>query len=147
PASFLMFPRLLITLGAVIEFGPWVGVAYASLGIMLAAAANYFVGRGMSRSTVRRFAGERLSRISEILKRRGVVAVTAVRVVPVAPFPVIGLVAGAIRVRLSHYLLGTLFGMLPGAIATTVFGDQLTAALRDPSRINYWLIAGVVVVF
>jgi hypothetical protein len=37
--------------------------------------------------------------------------------------------------------------MLPGAIATIVFGDQLTDALHDPSRINYWLIAGVVALF
>jgi len=57
------------------------------------------------------------------------------------------MVAGAIRLKLWHYVLGTLFGMLPGAIVTTVFGDQLTSALRDPSQINYWLIAAVVVVF
>ena len=54
---------------------------------------------------------------------------------------------GAIRLRFRDFLLGTFFGMLPGAVATTVFGDQLQSALRDPARINYWVIAGVVVVF
>jgi phospholipase D1/2 len=147
PASFVMFPRPLITLAAVVAFGPWLGVGYATLGILIAAVANYLAGRGMNRATVRRLAGERLNRISEILRRRGVIAVTAVRLVPIAPFPVVGMVAGAIRLRLWHYVLGTLFGMLPGAIVTTVFGDQLTEALRDPSRINYWLIAAVVILF
>jgi phosphatidylserine/phosphatidylglycerophosphate/cardiolipin synthase-like enzyme/uncharacterized membrane protein YdjX (TVP38/TMEM64 family) len=147
PASFVMFPRPLITLAAVVAFGPWLGVGYASAGILLAAAANYLVGRRMQRATVRRIAGERLNRVSEVLRRRGLVAMTVVRLVPIAPFPVVGLVAGAIRVRFRDYLVGTLLGMLPGAVATTVFGDQLTEALHDPSRINYWLIAGVIAAF
>ena len=147
PASFVMFPRPLITLAAVVAFGPWRAVAYATAGILLAASANYLVGRRMNRATVRRIAGDRLNRISEVLRRRGIVAVTAVRIVPVAPFPVVGLVAGAIRVKFRDYLAGTALGMLPGAIATIVFGDQLTDALHDPSRINYWLMAGVVALF
>ena len=147
PASFVMFPRPLITLAAVVAFGPWLGVAYALTGVLIAAIANYLVGRLMSRATVRRIAGDRINRISEVLRRRGLVAMTAVRLVPIAPFPVVGLVAGAIRVKFWHYALGTLFGMLPGAIVTTVFGDQLQSALRDPARINYWIIAGVVILF
>ena len=31
--------------------------------------------------------------------------------------------------------------MLPGALVTTIFGDQVQAALIDPSRINYGFIA------
>ncbi|HUF82252.1 MAG TPA: VTT domain-containing protein [Burkholderiales bacterium] len=147
PASFTMFPRPLITLFAVVAFGPWLGLGYALPGILLAAASNYYVGRLMNRATVRRIAGNRLNRISEVLRRRGLIAMTAVRLVPIAPFAVVGLVAGAIRVRMHHFIAGTFLGMLPGALATTVFGDQLTAVLRDPGLINYWLIAGVVVVF
>lgn len=147
PASFVMFPRPLITLAAVVAFGPWLGVAYALTGVLIAAISNYLVGRMMNRSTVRRIAGDRLNRISEVLRKRGLVAMTAVRLVPIAPFPVVGLVAGAIRVKFHHYVLGSLFGMMPGAIVTTVFGDQLQSALRDPSRINYWVIAGVVIIF
>jgi phospholipase D1/2 len=147
PASFTMFPRPLITLCAVVAFGPWLGVAYGMVGILLAATSNYYVGRLMNRGTVRRIAGERLNRISEVLRRRGLIAMTAVRLVPIAPFAVVGLVAGAIRVRWVHFAGGTFLGMLPGALATTIFGDQLTAALRDPAQINYWLIAGVVAVF
>jgi hypothetical protein len=31
--------------------------------------------------------------------------------------------------------------MMPGMLATTVLGDQVTAALVDPSRLNGWLVA------
>ena len=69
---------------------------------------------------------------------------TALRLVPLAPFAVESVVAGAIRIRLWHLVLGTFLGMLPGMLAATVFGDQLETALRDPSAINYWLVGGVV---
>jgi uncharacterized membrane protein YdjX (TVP38/TMEM64 family) len=44
-------------------------------------------------------------------------------------------------------MLGTFLGMLPGMLVATVFGDQLESALRDPARINYWVVGGVLVFF
>ena len=37
--------------------------------------------------------------------------------------------------------------MLPGTLATSIFGHQLKTALEDPARINYWLVAGVALCF
>ena len=146
-AAFVLFPRPVITLFAVIAFGPVQGFVYGLIGIAGAALATYYTGRALPRDTVRRVAGERLNHVSELLRKHGLLAVFAVRIAPVAPFAVVGIVAGAIRVKLRHYLGGTLLGMLPGTLATSVFGDQLTVALRDPSRINYWVVAGVVSLF
>ena len=70
----------------------------------------------------------------------------AVTVAPIAPFPVVGMAAGAVRINVLQYLLGTLGGMLPGTLATTVFARELEAALEDPSRINYWIVAAVILV-
>ncbi len=147
PACIIMFPRPLITLFAVIAFGPWLGFTYALSGVLIAALMTYMAGRLMSRATVRRLAGSRLNHVSEMLRKRGLVAITALRLVPVAPFAVLGLVAGAVRIKLWQYMLGTTIGMLPGTLTTTVFGDQLETALRDPSKINYWLLAGVALLF
>ena len=143
PASFLMFPRPLITLFAVLAFGPWVGFVTAMSGIVLAALVTYYVGRALPRETVRHLAGEKVDAMSEVLRRRGLLAVFAVRIVPVAPFAVIGIVAGAVGIKAWHLAAGTVLGMAPGTLTTTVFGDQLQAALEDPSKINYWLVAGV----
>jgi uncharacterized membrane protein YdjX (TVP38/TMEM64 family) len=144
PASVIMFPRPLITLAAVVAFGPLLGFAYAMGGILLAALAGYWAGRLADRDTVRRIAGRRLNRLTRALRERGLLAMTAVRLVPLAPFVVESVVAGAIRIKPQHLLLGTFFGMLPGTLTATVFGDQIEAALQDPSQINYWLVAGVV---
>jgi len=147
PASLIMFPRPLITLAAVIAFGPWAGAACAIGGILIAAIASYGVGRLLDRHTVRRLAGPKLHRLTLAIKQRGLLAVTAVRMVPVAPFAVVGLAAGAIRINLWHFVLGTLFGTLPGVLAGAVFGVQIEVALDDPAGVNYWLIAGVCVLF
>jgi phosphatidylserine/phosphatidylglycerophosphate/cardiolipin synthase-like enzyme/uncharacterized membrane protein YdjX (TVP38/TMEM64 family) len=140
PASVVMFPRPLITLAAVVAFGPWLGFLYSMAGILVAALLAYVAGRRLNRDAVRRVAGERLNRLSHALRQRGLAAMTAVRLVPLAPFVVESVFAGAIRIKPVHYVAGTFFGMLPGVLAATVFGDQLEAAVRNPSSINYWLI-------
>ena len=143
PASYVMFPRPLITLFAVIAYGPVWGFVIAMTGIQVAAWSSYIAGRRLDADTIRRLAGAKLERILQVLRRRGLVAMTALRLVPLAPFAVEGFVAGAIRMRLWEFLLGTAIGILPGTLTSTIFGDQLQAWLDDPARINYWLIAFV----
>jgi len=147
PAAFVMFPRPLITLFAVIAFGPVVGFGYALTGILGAAMATYYAGRVLPAHTVRHLIGDKLNDMTVVLRRRGLLACFAMRVVPAAPFAIEGIAAGAVRIRVSHYALGTILGMAPGTLTTSVFGDQIQTALEDPSHINYWLIAGVLVFF
>ena len=144
PASFVMFPRWLITMTAVIAFGPWEGFVYGSAGMVLAALVSYFPGRLVATDTVRRLAGPRMQRIANVVTRRGLLAVSIVRLVPIAPFPVVNLVLGALRVRVRHFVFGTMLGMLPGMLAATVLSEQLAAALEDPTSVNWWLVAAAV---
>ncbi|WP_265942535.1 VTT domain-containing protein [Dechloromonas sp. A34] len=144
PACIVLFPRPLITFAAVIAFGPHLGFAYALSGILLAALLSYQAGHHLPRHTVRDMAGPRLLHFAEILRRRSLLTVTALRLVPLAPFAVEGLVAAAIGIRLSPFMLGTLIGMLPGTLTTTIFGHQIEAALHDPSQVNYGLLAAAV---
>jgi uncharacterized membrane protein YdjX (TVP38/TMEM64 family) len=147
PAAFVMFPRPLITLLAVVAFGPWRGFLLSLVGIMASALTTYLVGRSLPEKSVHRLAGRNLERATRAIRRRGLASVFAVSIAPVAPFPVIGMLAGNLRIKLWQYALGTLLGMIPGTLATTVFAHQIEAALEDPSRINYWVIAAVIAVF
>ena len=142
PASVVLLPRWIITLAAVLAFGPWEGFIYAQLGVLIAAVLGYFLGRIVHRDTVQRIAGHGINRVSRLLQRRGVIAVTLVRLVPIAPFIVVNAVMGAMRIRLRHFVLGTIFGMLPGMLATTVLGDQIAALLANPLRFNVWMLVG-----
>jgi uncharacterized membrane protein YdjX (TVP38/TMEM64 family) len=46
-----------------------------------------------------------------------------VRIVPVAPFTVINIVAGASHIKFRDYFWGTLLGMFPGILALAAAGE------------------------
>lgn len=147
PASMVMFPRPLITMALVVTFGPWEGLFYAMSGVLLAALAGYALGRLVNRDRVRRIAGPKLSRISGIVQKRGIIAVALIRFVPIAPYQVVNAVMGAMRVRLRDFIIGTFLGMLPGALAATVLSDQVASALKDPAKLNGWVVAAAIAAF
>jgi phospholipase D1/2 len=147
PASLVMFPRPLITLAAVVAFGPWIGFLLALAGVLTASAATYAAGMRFKRDTVRRLAGPKLDAMIEVMCRNGLVAVTFLRLVPIAPFAVEGIVAGAVRLKLFDYLAGSALGMLPGLLTATIFGHQIENALVHGGPINWWLVGGVMLFF
>jgi phospholipase D1/2 len=147
PAALFMFPRPILTLLTIIAFGRWLGAGYSGAGIMLAAMATYCAGRMMRRETVVRLAGGKLDEAGKVLREHGILAVFASNQLPVPPFAVQGLIAGALRIPAWQYAVGSLLGMAPGLLAATVFAGELRAALEDPSSISWWVIALVIVVF
>jgi uncharacterized membrane protein YdjX (TVP38/TMEM64 family) len=131
-AGLLVIPVMLMITVTGIVFGPLVGGIYALAGSLLSGIVTYTIGRKLGRETVRRFAGKRLNAITRGLAKRGLLTMILVRVVPVAPFTVVNVVAGASHIGWRDFLLGTALGMLPGIVATVVFVDRLIAAVRHP---------------
>jgi phospholipase D1/2 len=147
PAAVLMFPRALLTLVSIIAFGLWAGIGYAAAGILLAAVALYYAGRTMEYQTVQRLTGDKIEPIRKVLREHGVMAIFALNMVPAPPFSVQSAIAGACRVPVWHYVLGSILGMLPSLLTWTVFGGQIVRALRDPSEISWLVVAIAIVVF
>jgi uncharacterized membrane protein YdjX (TVP38/TMEM64 family) len=96
---------------------------------MLSAWAGYGIGEITGRGAVERLAGSRLERLSRRLAQRGILAIITVRIVPVAPFAVLNLFAGASHLRLRDFLIGTLIGMLPGVVAMAIFAEGLLSLI------------------
>jgi len=147
PAALFMLPRPFLTLLTIVAFGRWFGVAYSAGGILLAAMATYYAGRMMRRETVVRLAGEKFEEAGKVLRKHGVIAVFASNMVPVPPFAVQGVIAGAIRIPVWQYVAGSILGMAPGLLAASVFAGELRAALEDPSTISWWVLGAVAVAF
>jgi uncharacterized membrane protein YdjX (TVP38/TMEM64 family) len=135
-ASLLMVPVTVLIVAAVMIYGPWSGFLFAVLGSLLSSIAGYGVGRSLFRDAIRRLAGPRLNRISRALAKRGVLTVAFVRLVPVAPFSVVNMVAGSSRVGLRDFLSGTLVGMVPGIAVYSFASDRVIEAARDPSPLT-----------
>jgi uncharacterized membrane protein YdjX (TVP38/TMEM64 family) len=144
-AVTLAVPLTFLSLVTLVAFGGWTGFFYCMLGALLGAAASHGLGRLLGREAVQRLGGPRVNAISERLADHGLLAVIAVRVVPVAPFAIINMVAGASRISLRQMLLGTAIGMAPGTLVMAFFVDQIVAALRTPGPLTYALLGGTLV--
>jgi phospholipase D1/2 len=147
PAAVLMFPRPLLTLLGIIAFGLWAGIGYAAAGVLLAALVLYYAGRMMKYEVVRRLAGEKLEPVRRVLRNHGIMAIFALNMVPAPPFAVQGAIAGACRVPIWHYVLGSILGMAPSLLAWSAFGGQIVRALQDPAEIRWWVVALVIALF
>ena len=139
--GLIAFPLLVLIGATALVFGPVLGPLYALLGALVSAAVTFAVGRKLGRETVRRLAGERVNDLSRRLARRGLIAVAFVRMLPVAPFSIVNVVAGASHIRWSDFMLGTLIGLLPGIATMTFFVDRAIAAVRDPGPGTFALLA------
>ena len=139
------FPVTILIAATAATFGPWYGFLYATLGVLASALATYAIGAQFGQRALRRILGQRLDRIREKIERQGVLAVAAVRIVPVAPFTFVNLVAGASAIKLVDYVAGTVLGMLPGLVVMSALGDRIVAILSDPSIGEVALLAAAVI--
>jgi phosphatidylserine/phosphatidylglycerophosphate/cardiolipin synthase-like enzyme/membrane protein DedA with SNARE-associated domain len=145
--GLLVLPVTLLVIVTALAFGPVAGFAYSLAGALTSAAVLYGLGRWLGRDVVRRFAGPRVNRLSRRLASRGLLTVVFVRVVPVAPFSVVNLVAGASAIGLRDYLVGTLLGMAPGIALIALFVDRVNATLREPALEALWTLGAIAALF
>jgi phosphatidylserine/phosphatidylglycerophosphate/cardiolipin synthase-like enzyme/uncharacterized membrane protein YdjX (TVP38/TMEM64 family) len=135
-AGLMIFPVTLLIVATGVAFGATYGFAYALLGAELSALVTYAIGQYLGHDAVRSLSNRWVSRVSRRLAQQGLLAIITLRVVPVAPFSVINLVAGASHIRFRDFALGTLLGMAPGILALTVFSDQVVAAIAAPETVR-----------
>lgn len=131
--GMVAFPVTILILATAAVFGPWLGMLYAAAGVAASALLMFAVGARFGQEMPKRLLGERWDRVRDQLQRRGLLAIVAVRVVPVAPFSLVNLAAGASSIRLVDFLLGTLIGMGPGLVAIALMGDRIAKVLANPS--------------
>lgn len=143
--SALAFPITVLILVCALVFGPVLGFFYAVTGTTAGAMLTYAIGYGLGRDTIRRLSGSRLNRLSRQLAERGIVTVAIVRMVPVAPFTVVNMVAGASHIRFRDFVAGTVLGMVPGILGLTVFADGIFQAFRNPQPTTIAWVAAVTV--
>jgi len=142
--GLVFVPVTVMIAATVLVFGPVEGAFYALAGSLLSAATTYAVGRALGREFVRNVAGRRLNELSRRLARKGLFAMTVVRLLPIAPFSVVNGVAGASHIGWRDFLLGTVLGMTPGIVLTAAFMDRAVAVVRDPGVDTVVVLVAVV---
>lgn len=115
-------PKNVVSIAAGLIWGLGVGVLLVYVGALVGAGLAFIIGRALGREAVERFTGARVARVDELLRRRGLIALIGVRLVPVLPFTVINYTAALTGVRRRDYAIGTMVGILPGTIAYVAVG-------------------------
>jgi len=141
--GLIMVPITLLVGVTAMVFSPTWGALYALSGCLLNALATYLIGSRLGKQTVRKLAGKRLNRLSRQMAKQGILTVAIIRNIPVAPFTIVNMIAGASHIRLKDYLIGTAIGMLPGILVITVFADRLLHAIQNPGWLNALIAAAL----
>ncbi len=144
--GLLVVPLTLLIAVSAAAFGPLLGGAYAMTGALLSAAVTYAIGRRLGQDVLRQFAGPRLNLLSQRLGRRGLLAMVVIRLLPVAPYSMVNVVAGASDIGWRDYLLGTLIGLAPGIFGISLFVDRALTAIRHPGPTTFAVLAAIVAV-
>jgi phospholipase D1/2 len=138
-----MIPVTLLVGVTAAVFAPFQAALYAMIGCLSSSLVTYGIGARLAKTAVRQIAGRRLNRLSKRLARQGLVTVALVRNLPIAPFTIVNMVAGASRIKFMDFLLGTALGMAPGIFAITVFTNRLLQAIREPGWSNIAIATGI----
>ena len=144
--SILLVPITAMILVTAIIFGPVMGSLYSIVGSLVGAAVTYAIGRFLGQDFVRKIAGAKWRRLEQKIRQTGIVAVTTLRLLPIAPFTVVNIISGAFKVPLRDYILGSLLGLLPGILITNLFAHQFTSAIRDPGIGAFLVLTALILI-
>jgi phospholipase D1/2 len=125
--GIVLFPVTLLTAATIVTFGPVAGNLYGLGGWLVSASLGFCAGRYVGLEWLGSLIGERSERLRDTAARRGLLAVLALRLVPVAPFTIVNLFIGASRIRFADFIAGSILGRIPGILAFTLFAVELQA--------------------
>ena len=143
--GLLFMPVTLMSLAVAAIFGPIYGPLYGILGALLSSAILFQIGKLLGNAGLRKVGGPKVAAVDEKFKNSGIVGVAAIRLLPIAPFSLVNLIAGVSSINILTFLAGTFLGMFPPMIAKGLVGDSLAQIFTDPSpqTIGY-LVGGIV---
>ncbi len=145
-ANAVFFPNTVLNAATILGLGTLWGLPCALAGSVTSAMVMYALGRRFGKERLRRIDSAAIERVTGMLKNSGVLGIASLRLLPIAPYTVVNLVAGAAHVRPFAFGVGTFLGLLPGNLLMTAFGHQLRQVLQNPSKTEIATMVGVLLV-
>lgn len=124
-AAFIGVPQFVLIAAAVTAFGPAQGALYAWMSTIAAASVMFVVGRFAGADTVRKYGGDTVNRLSQMIGRNGFMASMTVRFVPLAPAIVVNMASGASHMSYLAFAGGLGVGSIPKIAVVAFLGQSL----------------------
>jgi uncharacterized membrane protein YdjX (TVP38/TMEM64 family) len=121
---------LLSTLGGFL-FGTWWGALCNVVGATLGATAIFLAAKTVLGDALRARAGPFVQKLEAGFRENALSYMLVLRLVPLFPFWLVNLAPAFLGVRLATFVVGTFFGIIPGALVYAGVGTGLGAILES----------------
>jgi len=134
--TLVFFPHVVMTGTIVILFPPVEAFCVAMAASLISGAISYFIGRRLGAKTLHALIGNFAGKIAKYANQGGVVGLTLLRMLPIAPYTVANLALGMMLVPFTTYMIATFLGMLPGTVVSAYLGHSVVELWRHPDGKN-----------
>lgn len=145
-SGIAFLPLTVMVVATIIIYGPVAGFLIANSGTLLTATVGFILGHILGARPLQRLSGALIQRLDARAAAHGVVLIAALRILPIAHFHAVSLIAGASRIRFRQYLGGTMLGTVPGIAVIAALGNQAKRLVVDPNMADILLFTGIGVV-
>lgn len=131
--SMLVFfpPTSLLLVISTLSYGPVWGSLISIIGVLLASAAGYGLGRALGPVTLRKMVSPKTQeKLGGFVDEYGIGAVIITRMSPLLSNEAISLIAGLLRMGFRKYILATIAGIMPLIVILAIGGDD--GKMRGP---------------
>ena len=140
----IWYPAEILDLAVGYVYGFWGGLVLVMFGWLLNGLVAYWIGRHAARPALYRFVGQRrFDRLEHAVEAGGPTLLLGMRLVPVIPFSLFSMAAGAARADLFTFIWTTIVGYLPITVVFVYLGSQLEEL--SPTDPILWLGAAVLI--
>ncbi len=144
-SSPIPFLATVISAAAGLLFGLLPGMLLAMFSAVVSSFIPFYLARSLGREWVekRLKSGQLKATYEKSEGQGGFLFVLLMRLIPVLPWEVQNYVAGLTKVKIPVFLIGTIFGIIPGSFALVFLGNSVS----DPTSWQFFAAIGINVVF
>jgi uncharacterized membrane protein YdjX (TVP38/TMEM64 family) len=117
-------------------FGPVFGTTFNVVAATIGATIVFLLARYVIGDVLRARAGPALQKMETGFRENALSYLLVLRLLPLFPFFLVNLVPAFLGVPLATFVVGTFFGIIPGALVYTLVGAGLGDALAAGADIN-----------
>ncbi len=141
----IMFPLTILVVATGMLFSTEWAMLCATLGALSSSAAGYATGHWVGRETIEKYGGKRVRQAEKCIQNNSFSSMVLINLLPIAPFTVTNMLAGAFRLDFSRYMLGSAVGIIPGLFIVIAFGGQLSRLIVADADDLPWSAVGIAV--
>ncbi|MBN8530826.1 MAG: VTT domain-containing protein [Alphaproteobacteria bacterium] len=138
----VLIPRVFMNAAVIMVFPPMQAFMIAMGGSCLSCATGFWLGQLLGMKTLSSLVGRHSETIRHYTHQGGIMGITLLRLLPVAPYMIVNLALGMANVSFVVFMTGSFLALLPGTISVMFLGHSLLSLWQDPDPKNA-LMAGL----